>query len=50
MQRWQEKLSMEGGARLRCPLGRGQHGMQAPKASAHSGGCSWELDIGWLGL
>lgn len=32
MQRWQEKLSMEGGARLPCPLGRGQHGTQAPKA------------------
>lgn len=23
---------MEGGARLPCPLGRGQHGTQAPKA------------------
>lgn len=27
MQRWQEKLSMEGGAMVPCSLGRGQHGM-----------------------
>lgn len=45
MQGWQEKLSIEGGARLPCPLGRGQHGTVS-QGSAHSGGCSWELDIG----